>query len=315
MTHTNSVVHRSRPVAGTASRAPVFLIGAARSGTSLTYKVLSLHPELAYISNWVARYPRLPPLAALNRLNRRFPARSLEVWFGKTGDNAYVYGKTRPTADRVVPMPAEAERLYRRCGIPELPGDPQATDRDVERLRRSFEQIRRWAGGRALITKRVADNRRIPTLLRAFPDARFIEIVRDGRAVAASLRKVDWWDDHILFWAGASPAELERQGEDPWAVAATNWVEEVRAIEAGRAAVPAAQWHSIGYEDFIGAPGETIADMVGFLGLSRPPRFDANVGGLSFPNQNERWRQALGAEAIATIERIQRADLARYGYA
>ena len=49
-------------------QSPVFLVGAARSGTSLVYKALCLHPDVAYISNWVARYPKAPRLAALNRL-------------------------------------------------------------------------------------------------------------------------------------------------------------------------------------------------------------------------------------------------------
>ncbi|MBV9253816.1 MAG: sulfotransferase, partial [Actinobacteria bacterium] len=36
---------------------PLFLVGAPRSGTSLLYKALCLHPDAAYISNWVNRFP------------------------------------------------------------------------------------------------------------------------------------------------------------------------------------------------------------------------------------------------------------------
>ena len=34
----------------------------------------------------------------------------------------------------------------------------------------------------------------VASILQAFPDALFIEIVRDGRAVATSLAAVDWWE-------------------------------------------------------------------------------------------------------------------------
>ena len=40
-----------------ASEAPVFLLGPARSGTSLLYKLLCLHRDVAFISNYVARAP------------------------------------------------------------------------------------------------------------------------------------------------------------------------------------------------------------------------------------------------------------------
>lgn len=39
-----------------------FIVGAARSGTSLLYKVLCLHPQTAFISNWLARTPSMPAM-------------------------------------------------------------------------------------------------------------------------------------------------------------------------------------------------------------------------------------------------------------
>lgn len=50
-----------------------------------------------------------------------------------------------------------------------------------------------------------ANIRHVPSLLRQFSDARFIHIVRDGRAVAASVRKLPWrmgtMKTLALFWA------------------------------------------------------------------------------------------------------------------
>ena len=53
--------------------APVFLVGAPRSGTTLLYKALCLHPAVSYISNWHRRVPGVDAVAALNRVPRAGP--------------------------------------------------------------------------------------------------------------------------------------------------------------------------------------------------------------------------------------------------
>ena len=51
----------NRSSVNTDRRPPTFLIGAARSGTSLLYKGLCLHPDAAYFNNnYVRRLPRHP---------------------------------------------------------------------------------------------------------------------------------------------------------------------------------------------------------------------------------------------------------------
>src|SRR6266576_161164 len=69
-----------------------FIIGPARSGTSLLYKALCLHPDAAFISNWLARCPSVAALAALNRFARGSSARARRHWFWDDA-NAYVYGR------------------------------------------------------------------------------------------------------------------------------------------------------------------------------------------------------------------------------
>ena len=46
---------------------PLFLVGVPRSGTTLLYKLLCLHPDAAYISNWMRTAPAVPALALANR--------------------------------------------------------------------------------------------------------------------------------------------------------------------------------------------------------------------------------------------------------
>lgn len=302
------------PVAERREESPAFLIGAARSGTSLLYKALCLHPETAWISNWVKRVPAAPRLAVLNRLARRLPDARRRVWFGEDS-NAYVYGSPRALAERLFPMPVEGEPVYRRAGVPQLPGDPGAApDEQVARLRAAFAAIRRASGGRRLVSKRIANNRRIGLLAGAFPGALFVEIVRDGRAVALSLSRVNWWETDVVWWYGDTPARWAAEGRDPWEICARNWVEELREIERGLEVVPAGQVLRIRYESFVERPLETLERVRDFLGLSPDAGWRRELDRLRFPDRNEAWRERLDAETVRRITAWQAGDLRRLGY-
>ena len=292
----------------------LFVLGAARSGTTLLYKALCLHPAAAFASNWVARFPRLPLLAAGNRLARRAPAFRRRVWF-TDGSQAYVYGRRRRLLERAFPMPVEAEPVYAAAGVPRRP-EPGFASADAERrLRRAFGAIARAGGGSVMVTKRIANNARIPFLARAFPAARFVVIERDGRAVARSLSSVDWWADAPLPWLGATPREWAARGGDPWEVCARNWVEDVRQIDEGLAAVPRDHVRVVRYDDLVAEPVQTLAAVAAFAGLGASAEWDRALAELSFPDGDRTWRTALPNDVVAAITEIQRDALVAHGFA
>ncbi|HZQ87049.1 MAG TPA: sulfotransferase [Acidimicrobiales bacterium] len=292
---------------------PLFLVGAPRSGTSLLYKALCLHPEVAYISNWVNRFPSVPQLAWANRLAARLPAAQRRVWFGG-GDAAYVYGRRRPAWERAFPMPVEGEPFFRRAGVPETAEGSAPGDHDT--LVAAFARLRQSAGGRVVVNKRIGNNRRIPLLAGAFPEARFVELVRDGRAVAASLRRVDWWPASRVWWRGdITAADAEAAGADPWELCAEAWVEEAAATRAGLASVAPERVLSTTYEQFVGAPDQVLDDVARFAGLDASDGWRRRRAFVRFPDRNQAWRSELPAAAVATIERVQGAALTTHGYA
>ena len=292
----------------------MFLVGPARSGTSLLYKVLCLHPETAYISNWVARYPSRTSLASFNRFARSRPERRRAVWFGEDS-NAYVYGRKRGLRARMFPMPVEGEPVYAACGIPQdTELDPTGLWQEGRAFRRSVAAIAASSGGSVFVNKRIANNLRIPFLTATFPDARFVSLVRDGRAVALSLSRVDWWPDSKLWWYGGTPRQWEADGGDPWEVCARNWVQELDAMERGLALVPPDQVIRLTYRSFVDAPLETLDRIAAFSGLPRDEQWRTTIQELRFPNRNEAWRNELEPEALATITDIQRERLEALGY-
>ena len=299
----------------TSPGAPVFLVGAARSGTSLLYKCLCLHPDTAWISNWVRRFPGRPGLAVLNRVPGRFPELQRDVWFSG-GGNAYVYGSRRRLAARLFPMPVEGEPVFHHSGIPApTAASPPPSGAELEALRAAVERITRAGGGRVFVNKRIGNNWRIPLLLAAFPSARFVEIVRDGRAVAYSLSKVDWWDDSELPWlGGGTPRELHVAGYDAWGLCARNWVAELDAIAGGLRGVAPERHLRFHYEEFVADPLETLARVAAFAGLAPDAGWRHRLAGLRFPDGNERWKAKLDPAVVRRIEAAQADKLQEHGY-
>src|SRR5690606_15399375 len=105
---------------------PVFILGSGRSGSTLLYKMLCLHPEIAYISNWDARFPGSPLCMMLGRLTRGRYALNLWSWFDRCG---HANDHDRSLLRKLVPTPVEGEPFYRHCGVPltahEPPVDPE----------------------------------------------------------------------------------------------------------------------------------------------------------------------------------------------
>ena len=304
----------SAPCPPTAACPPTFVLGAPRSGTSLVYKALCLHPDAAWISNYVRSVPTRRELALLNRVAHHAPGRRNRAWFGADGRNAYVYGAPRSAADRYFPMPVEGEPVLRWCGFPELPGGTVRPDAAL-RLRQVVRQVVRWGGGSQFINKRIANNQRVPQLLEAFPNARFVVVTRDGRAVAASLAKVDWWPTTRLFWCPQTPQAWVQAGGDGWELCAQEWVHQLRSIEDGLMAVPDDQITRVRFEHFIESPRAALMALADVIGLRQSQRWESDLERLSFPARGHLWASELEPQAIQTIERVQLPLLQTHGYA
>jgi hypothetical protein len=290
-----------------------FILGPARSGTTLLYKVLCLHPEVAFISNWRSRFAQLPAVSSLNRVPRRMPARAREAWFGR-GSNAYVYGNRRRSWDRFFPTPVEGEPVYTRAGVPR-PGGPTPAGVDPRvALPAAFRNIRSLGSGSVLVSKRIANNLRIPLLHEIFPDGRFVVLIRDGRAVADSLSRVDWWESSFVWWYGGTPARFRAEGGDPWEMCARNWVEETKAIEEGLRSIPEEQVLRLRYEDLVMEAVHTFERIAEFAGLPGDAAWRRSLTTLPVRDQNEGWKTRLEPAVVETITSIQRPELERYGY-
>lgn len=254
---------------------PLVLLGPGRSGTTLLYKLLCMHPAAAFISNYDVR-PIARQFAGLAiacvpddaGLRRR-------AWFTPDGRANLT---RRPLWWRVIPTPVEGEAVYRACGLQLGETHQPADERTRARLRARFQQIQSRRNARVLVLKRTANNRRLPALASALPEAKYVLIWRDGRAVARSLLKVNWWMDHPVWWAGGrTPRQLAFDTQTMVELAAKNWIREVECIERGLRSIDPARVMTIRFEDLIRRPREIIERVARFGGLEPTAEYLSEV--------------------------------------
>jgi hypothetical protein len=210
---------------------PVFVLGHARSGTSLMCRLLLDHlgvnfgTESQFIIRYHTRLQRYGDLNDDRRLRGLFEEISRERFFERTRRNfGFVFDVDRA-------MRSIESRSYAGA------------------LHTIFEQfafgkeMTRWGD------KTPEYSQHLPVLRELFPKAQFIHVVRDGRDVALS-----------AFKTGFGPKNVDE--------AARAWSSQVRTITAFAAIVSPADFLTVRYEDLLRNPVDTLSTIGAFLGIA-----------------------------------------------
>jgi hypothetical protein len=274
------------------SRRPVLLVGCPRSGTTLLSVILHAHrriampPETRFLLAVYARRNHFGDLrVARNRLRLARRITAPRTLFPNLGL------RRRPVVRAIVDGP------------PTLGSAMGIVWREFARSRGKL----RWG------EKRPAYWRQLDAVLRLFPDAQVIHLIRDPRACVASLEKMPWWSGGFL---GATAT---------WQLAD----EQLRRF--GRHAAPG-QYHPLRYEDLLRDPRAELTELCRFLdedfeeqmleftGAADdivPQKQDAwharTRGGLD-ESRIEGWRGSLTPNQIGLIEAVLERAMNRHGY-
>ena len=259
------------------------MLGAPRSGTTLLYKLLCLHPDAYWISNYQRRLPALPIAGQSVRIARRCTDARQRMWFGVEGDQAYRYKAKRSMAERAFPVPVEGEPFFGKCGVG---GDEASTEVDrseqIVQLRRRVRALMKHAGGSVFVNKRIGHNRRIPLLVDAFPRACFVHIKRDEHSVARSLPKADWWASFTIPWFGGQVTDWVANGGSVADLARRHWAEELTDIETGRSFVAPEQWIEIDFDHLAHSPAGKLQQICQLARMSESTEFLDAVAKVTF---------------------------------
>jgi hypothetical protein len=155
-----------------------------------------------------------------------------------------------------------------------------------------------------------------------FPDARFINVTRDGRAVAASALRTSWWKGHLgpeaWQWGPLPPAyaaEWEASGYSFPVLAAQCWKILMDAYAAARNLVPADRWMDVRFEDVLADPDARFKEMLAFMGLDEDPAVHAALSKIALSADRQReYRRQLDPASLALVERSLAGHLSAWGY-
>ncbi|GII93822.1 sulfotransferase family protein [Sinosporangium siamense] len=163
-----------------------------------------------------------------------------------------------------------------------------------------------------------------PVLLQAFPDARFVQLIRDGRDVSADMLNdpacLAWFKPSMLSddteFPNAFLGVKSEEHRDRWKAMPTagkcalRWRGAVRLAAELRQELPKEQLLTLRYEDLVAAPAETAEAVSAFL-ATRVSKV-ALYGGPTSPTGT--WRTRLRPEDAALVEKVAREELTRLGY-
>lgn len=287
-----------------------FVLGTGRCGSTLVQEVLARHPAVGFVSNLDDRYG-LPPAAGRwnNQLYRRVPAALTKK------------GRARFA-------PSEGYRILGREVSPVLstPFRDLVADDATPWLStrvRGFFEARASAQGQPLFLHKFTGWPRAGFLDAVLPDARFVHIVRDGRAVANSFLQMPWYGGYRgpeRWDFGPLPerydALWQRSGRSHVVLAGLAWRLMMDAFGEARRAVEPGRWLELRYEDVLADPSGTFDRMRTFLGLPPDERFTASVAAHPFDaGRREAFRADLDWRSLERLDAALGEVLDAFGYA
>jgi hypothetical protein len=287
----------------------VFVLGTGRCGSTMVEEVLARHPDAGFLSNLEDR----------SRVG---------VWARPW--NSRIYELLPPAFTRKGRLrfaPSEGYRVLDREVSPILSRpwrDLTAADVTpwLAARTRSFFELRAKAQRREVFLHKFTGWPRAGFLAEVFPEARFIHVVRDGRAVANSWLQMDWWQgfngpDHWQWGPLPQAYEAEwRKSEFSFPVlAGVLWKLLIDAHDSAAARLPKDRWLEVRYEDVVASPDRAFAEMLDFSGLAAGPAFSRTLGRLPFgSDRTQAFRRDLSAETVAELSRSLEKHLERRRY-
>lgn len=287
-------------------KGPICVFGTGRSGTTIFFKVLGAHPDLGWVSNLVERMPTRPEMSVFSRLH------PIALKFGPGS-----------RLSRYIPHPAESLMSLRVCTDALFQEPREITSEDIppetaRKVRDFHARVLRFQGRRRLAVKHTGFPR-FRFWRTIFPDARFIHVLRDGRAVALSMMRVPWWDGTMNSWwwgpmSDQYMLEYENSGRRPAVLAAIVWKSLLDIYEEEMNACSECPVTVVRFDAFTAEPTLEMHKVAVSCGLPHSRTFQKAIRKFPIRNADSTWHKEMDRGDLEHVERVLEDHLSRYGF-
>ncbi len=267
---------------------PIIFIGPGRSGSTIISEFVMVHEQLAWPSNYLEMYPYAD---WSNYLRTVFDNSFWRITAEKGQIN-----KTR-LLNSYLPYPAEAYPFWERLSRDDIDfsrgfllGDVATTD-EKKKIRAVFADLVK-AQGRERLALKTTGPGRIGYLQSIFPDAIFINVIREPAATVRSLLNVPFWKDlgmHQLWWTGAYSEAEKRYYQTirhDAKLSTAFQLEKILCTTRQEAEQCNAGVTTIHYEDFVANPALTVEQILCITGLPPSKWIDQKLEATPVHNRN-----------------------------
>lgn len=296
---------------------PIFIIGLPRSGTSFLNDILTSHQDATYVSHLATSYFETPLAAEwvrkkfnLGVSGERFFKDSVQVDINSAAEPFMHWGKW---------FSRDVASLYWNKLTMESLGEEKVKEikYDIKKIIYSFNKK-----NPRFVCKFATIQPEVELLNEIFPDAKFINIVRDGRAVAHSLLKLYQTSNdqlkkikhpllkHIYPYPRTKNLQhfIETYGGDSIECTAHIWKEGIEYLEEIRPNLN--HYYEFRYEDFIAEPAKYTKELFEFCEMSTPdtPKFTQLYNGIGKVGHKNNYTESH------VVEKICNEVLKKYSY-
>jgi hypothetical protein len=299
---------------------PIFVVGMPRSGTTIISEVLSAHEDLGWFPNYFEKLPFIPQVSVLTRI-LNIPKIG---WYlrGKKKQGSSLSSYIR----RILPHCSEAFSVWaRHCGqkfLWEYMIDQIASEKEKNSISTTIAKVLFFQGKKRFFAK-LTGPPRMNYLNSIFPDAFFINVIRDPRATVSSLLRVPFWKNagghDKEWWRNGLGRESIQQwidsGKSPIVLSSLQWKQVVEVAWHEKENIDEDRYMEIHYEEFVRDPFKVTEDIADGVNLSRSRsmrRYINSIG--TVKNMNHKFTKNLSPSDIRLIEKITFQTATRAGY-
>lgn len=299
------------------AQAPIFVVGPSRSGTGLMRTVLNQHPSV-HLAPETHYFDDLRPKVGGGQetVLDEAAARRCEDYFLALMHRPYNRGGR--------PEDSPVSRSELSAAAEAAGGGPDGHFEAFCRMQAASRGKPRWGEKTPRHVFRVAD------ILRVYPEAKFVCMVRDPRAVVSSYRRFGDRKDPARGRDVAHRAALERARDrasrsNDIVVTSLLWRASVQAALHARRRFGAERVRLQSFEQLVTDPGHAVRALADWLDLEfHPSMLDVPLRNSSFSPKDQRagfskgalarWRRELADGEIALIQSVCGGLMQRHGY-